>query len=116
MVRSDEPVVAIEALIESRLLLLLTPWSITAIDHTGDAVWATRRLAMDGFRADEVREGWLLGVADPEPEGRESAVRLRDGTYEAGLEPTRFGRTPRTSHPISATGPGHMIRAREDAR
>ena len=46
------PVVAAEELVDDDLLLLLTPWAITALDGDGSR-WTTPRLAIDGVRLDE---------------------------------------------------------------
>lgn len=85
---SATPVVEVEPVTSSGLLLLLSPWSITAIGSEG-ARWTTRRLSIEGLRADEVRDGWLLGVSDPaDEEPREFAVELATGRAMGGFDET----------------------------
>ena len=80
----DGPALQIEPIVDERLLVLATPWTITAIDATGPA-WTTRRLAIDGLRIDEIIDHRLLGVADPnDEEAREFAVDLRTGSVVGG--------------------------------
>lgn len=85
VVGSAEPLVGVEPVPSAGLLLHLTPWSVTAVGTDGGAAWRTGRLAVDELRADEVGDGWLLGVADPDDEAREYAVRLRDGSSRGGV-------------------------------
>jgi hypothetical protein len=66
------------------LLLLTTAWSITAVGERG-VVWTTSRIAVEGLRADELDEGWLRGVADPDgDEPRDFAVELSSGQIIGG--------------------------------
>lgn len=67
VVVTDGPVVSVQGANEASLLLLVTPWAITAIGADGPR-WTTARIAIDGVRVDEVENGWLRGVADPEDE------------------------------------------------
>jgi len=77
-------VVAVRPVVAEGLLLLATPWSITALDSSGQ-LWQTQRLAIDGLRMDEVSDGLLAGVADPDDmEPRDFAVDLRSGRHEGG--------------------------------
>jgi hypothetical protein len=83
-VSTEGPVVGVEQLVEESLLILLTPWSITAVDVEGVA-WTSRRIAIEGLRVDEVSEGWLRGVADPDDEEPyDFAVDLRTGEVVGG--------------------------------
>ncbi|NEE04702.1 hypothetical protein [Phytoactinopolyspora halotolerans] len=83
-VRTDGPVLSVEQIVEESRLLLLTPWSITAVGVDGVA-WTTRRVAIEGLRADEVAGGWLRGVADPvDDEPRDFAVNLKTGEVVGG--------------------------------
>ena len=78
------PVTSVKAAVEEGLLLLATPWSITALDASG-VRWQTSRLAIDGLRLDEVADGMLAGVADPDDiEPRDFAVDLRTGEHRGG--------------------------------
>jgi hypothetical protein len=66
------------------LLLLATPWSISALGGR-ETTWTTRRIAVEGLRLDEIDEGWLRGVADPEDdEPRDFAVELSSGRVVGG--------------------------------
>lgn len=65
------------------ILLLLTPWSISCIDLNG-VKWSTARIAIDGFRIDEIRSDKLVGLADPDDESREFSVDLASGSVFGG--------------------------------
>ncbi|MFN8520945.1 MAG: hypothetical protein U0667_16480 [Chloroflexota bacterium] len=78
------PVVDAQSLLRYELLLLLTPWAITAIDR-GGVRWTTNRIAIDGLRIDSTEDGWAGGVADPEDEDpREFRVNLSTGQVVGG--------------------------------
>ncbi|HEY0258913.1 MAG TPA: hypothetical protein VGC18_03595 [Lacisediminihabitans sp.] len=78
------PVVAAEELVGVGMLLLLTPWAITALDRQG-LRWSTDRIAIDGLRVDEAGDGWVRGVADPdEDEPRDFALNLATGEVVGG--------------------------------
>ena len=67
------------------VLLLATPWDVTAIGQDG-VLWTTGRLAIDGLRLDESQVGWIAGVADPgDLEPRDFAIDLRTGKHEGGV-------------------------------
>ena len=66
------------------LLLVLTPWSMVAIDHQGIR-WATDRIAIYGLTVDQVRDGWVSGVANPsDSEPRAFAIELDTGRVVGG--------------------------------
>ncbi|OYN89349.1 hypothetical protein [Parenemella sanctibonifatiensis] len=78
------PVVAAEELEEERVLLLVGPWTITAVSSAG-VLWETRRLAIDGLRVAEASGGWVRGASDPDDgEPREFAVELATGQVAGG--------------------------------
>jgi hypothetical protein len=79
------PVVALLPAVSDGLLLLASPWTVTAIGPEGVA-WQTGRLAIDGLRLDEIGEGRIAGVADPDSddESRDFAIDLRTGAHEGG--------------------------------
>lgn len=78
------PVVAAEELTGEGLLLLVTPWTITAVDQSGSR-WTTERIAIDGLRLDESEGGWVRGVADPnDDEPHDFAVELSTGRVLGG--------------------------------
>ena len=78
------PVVTVRSLVRERLLLLATPWAITAVGRDG-VRWRTERLSIEGLRLDEVADGWLAGVADPgDDEPRDFAIDLRTGSHRGG--------------------------------
>lgn len=84
VVPTPGPVVAAEELVREAVLLLVTPWAITAVGASG-VKWTTPRIAVDGLRADEVSEGWLRGVADPDDdEPHDFAVDLATGQLIGG--------------------------------
>lgn len=84
VVKTGGPVVAAEELVGEGLLLLLTPWAITALDRHGHR-WSTNRIAIDGLRVDEASDGWVRGVADPaEDEPRDFALNLITGEVVGG--------------------------------
>jgi len=78
------PVTAVKPVVPEGLLLLATPWSITALGPSGER-WQTARLAVDGLRLDEVADGVLAGVADPDDiEPWDFAVDLGTGEHRGG--------------------------------
>ncbi|MBW9214983.1 hypothetical protein KV102_09020 [Mumia sp. zg.B53] len=78
------PVVGAEVLAADGLLLLLSPWSIVAVDVDG-VRWTTERIAIDGLRIDESDGGWVRGVADPnDDKPRDFAVELSSGRVVGG--------------------------------
>lgn len=78
------PVVSAEELTTEAILLLLTPWAITAVGTDG-VLWTTQRIAIDGLRVDEASDGWARGVADPaDDEPRDFALDLRTGEVIGG--------------------------------
>ncbi|MCO7237731.1 hypothetical protein [Aeromicrobium sp. CnD17-E] len=84
VIATTRPVVSAEALPRERVLLLLSPWAITAIGERG-VLWTTPRLAVDGIRLDEADGGWVRGVADPDDdEPRDVAVELATGRVRGG--------------------------------
>lgn len=84
LVETPGPVVGAEEVPAHGVLLLLTPWSIAAVDQSGHR-WTSGRVAIDGLRVDEVGDGWLRGVADPdEEEPREFALDLATGEVVGG--------------------------------
>lgn len=79
------PVVAVRPAVEEGLLLLASPWVITALAEDG-VRWQTGRLAIEGIRLDEIQAGRLAGVADPDDdEPRDFVVDLRTGRHEGGV-------------------------------
>lgn len=79
LVPSDGPVRDVQPVVDAGILLLATPWTVTAVG-TGGIAWTSPRLAIEGLRLDDVHEHYLLGVADPdEDEPREFAIDLRTG-------------------------------------
>lgn len=81
---SGGPVVAVHPVVEEGVLLLASPWCVTAVDDSGRA-WQTARLARFGLRLDEVDGGRLAGVADPDDdEPRDFVIDLRTGSHEGG--------------------------------
>lgn len=68
-------VVNVKEVASSGLLLLLTPWAITALDARGTR-WATERISIETIRIDEVTEGWAKGLSDPEDDELRSARRV----------------------------------------
>jgi hypothetical protein len=84
VVETDGPIVGAEELTTEGLLLLLTPWAITAVDRSGKR-WTTVRIAIDGLRVDEAGDGWARGVADPDgDEPRDFALDLTTGEVVGG--------------------------------
>lgn len=84
VVETRGPVVGAEELVADGLLLLLTPWSVVAVDVDGMR-WTTERVAIDGLRIDESDGGWVRGVADPnDDEPRDFAVELSSGRVVGG--------------------------------
>jgi hypothetical protein len=84
VIGTDGPVLGVEPVVREGLLLLLSPWSITAIGGDG-LCWSTPRIAIESLRVDEVAGGWLRGVADPrDEEPRDFAVELGTGRLVGG--------------------------------
>lgn len=84
IVHTDGPVVDIGQLAEQSCLLLLSPWSITAVGLEG-VMWTSQRVAIEDLRIDEADDGWLRGVADPhDEEPRDFAIDLRTGYVVGG--------------------------------
>jgi hypothetical protein len=78
------PVVVVKPIAREKVLLLATPWTVTGIGGDG-VLWTTRRLAIDGLRLDESRDGLVAGVADPHDlEPRDFVIDLRTGSHEGG--------------------------------
>lgn len=78
------PVVDVREVPSSGLLLLLTPWSITALNTRGTR-WTTERIAIEAIRINEVTEGWAKGLSDPDDdEPRDFAVELSSGRVVGG--------------------------------
>lgn len=79
------PVMTMRPVLGEDLLLLGSPWSITAIGKDG-VRWQTDRLAIEGIRLDEVAEGRLAGVSDPDDdEPQNFVVDLHTGQHEGGV-------------------------------
>ncbi|MGH3117440.1 MAG: hypothetical protein ACRDQ2_10080 [Gaiellales bacterium] len=79
------PVVAVRPVVDEALLLVASPWVITALGEDG-VRWQTGRLAIEGLRLDEVEAGRLAGVADPDDdEPRDFVVDLHTGRHEGGV-------------------------------
>lgn len=79
------PVVAVYPILPESLLLLASPWVVTAVDGNGRA-WQTDRLAINGLRLDELDDGRVAGVADPKDDDpREFVIDLRTGHHEGGV-------------------------------
>lgn len=78
------PVREIVELPKERLLLLGTPWKVTALGH-GSIAWITNRISVETLRLDEVLGHYVLGVADEDDdEPREFAIDLRTGHCQGG--------------------------------
>lgn len=79
------PVVIVASAIEDDVLLLASPWVITAVGSAGLA-WRTERLSIESLRLDEIADGWVRGISDPdEEEARNFAVNLRSGARIGGF-------------------------------
>lgn len=79
------PVVAVKPIPRENVLLLATPWDVTAIGQDG-VMWTTGRLAIDGLRLDESQDGRVAGVADPRDlEPRDFVIDLHTGQHEGGV-------------------------------
>jgi hypothetical protein len=79
------PVVTVRPILSEGLLLLVSPWVVTAIDAE-DQRWQTGRLAVEGLRLDEMDEDRLAGVADPDDdEPTDFVIDLRTGDHEGGV-------------------------------
>jgi len=77
------PVVAVEELRDEGVLLLLSPWTISAV-HSEGVYWTTKRISIESLRVDEVIDGWVCGVADEGEEMRNFAVNLTTGEVMGG--------------------------------
>ncbi|MGH2708856.1 MAG: hypothetical protein ACRDJK_11250, partial [Actinomycetota bacterium] len=78
------PVVAVRPVVSDGLLLLASPWAVTALGEDG-VRWQTGRLAIERIRLDEIEGGRLAGVADPDDdEPRDFVVDLQTGRHEGG--------------------------------
>lgn len=78
------PVVEAMELVAEEMLLLVTPWTITGVGANG-VRWTTPRIAVDSIHVDEVSDGWIKGVADPDDiEPRDFAVDLANGAFRGG--------------------------------
>lgn len=85
-VPTDGPVV--QEVAANNMLLLVTPWSITAIGKHGIR-WTTRRISVDGLRIDEVSDSQIKGVADPlDFDPRNYIVDLESGDTVGGADLT----------------------------
>lgn len=70
------------------VLLLLTPWSITAVGQSGRR-WTSGRITIDKLGVDEAGDGSLRGVADrDDDEPRDFALDLATGEVVGGAEIT----------------------------
>lgn len=79
------PVVAVKPIPRENVVLLATPWDVTAIGPDG-VLWTTGRLAIDGLRLDESQDGRVAGVADPKDlEPRDFVIDLHTGKHEGGV-------------------------------
>lgn len=84
VVATDGPVVAAESLVAEGVLLLVSPWAVTAIGSRG-VQWTTPRIAIDGLRVDEASHGWVRGVADPDDdEPHDFAIEVATGQVIGG--------------------------------
>lgn len=84
VIAGDGSIIAVEAVREAGLLLLATPWWVTAVGH-GAVAWRSPRIAINGVRLDEMDDGWLHGVADPDDdEPRDFAIDLATGELVGG--------------------------------
>lgn len=84
VVATPGPVVAAEELPTEAILLLITPWAITAAGANG-VQWTTPRIAIDGRRLDEASDGWVRGVSDPDDdEPSHFAIDLSTGQVAGG--------------------------------
>jgi hypothetical protein len=78
------PVTGVRPLLHEEMLLLHSPWHITAIDRDG-VRWHTARLSIEGVRIDEIQGISLAGVADPDDdEPKNFVIDLRTGLHEGG--------------------------------
>lgn len=86
VVATDGPVMSVERAVDARLLLLVTPWSVTAVGPTGVS-WTSPRIAFESVRVDEADGGWLRGVADADDdEPRDFALDLSTGELVGGVD------------------------------
>jgi hypothetical protein len=84
VVPTEGIVTAVVTAPDEGLLLLASPWSITAIGEQGK-VWDSARISIEDLRIDEIADGWLRGVADPEDdEPRDFALDLVTGSIVGG--------------------------------
>lgn len=81
--RTGGPVVAAFAAVSENVLILMTPWTATGVG-SGNMLWTSGRIAIDGFRVDELHDGWIAGVADPGGEPRPFALNLANGQIVGG--------------------------------
>lgn len=66
VIEHAEPVVEVlDVTAAAGLLLLISPWSVVAIDDNG-LRWVSGRLSVYGLRIDEVRAGLIRLTADPD--------------------------------------------------
>jgi hypothetical protein len=78
------PIVAVRPALDDGLLLLATPYDVTALAASGVA-WTTARLVLEGIALGTLAGGELRGTADPdEPEAREFVIDLRTGRHRGG--------------------------------
>jgi hypothetical protein len=85
IVPTDGPVLVVREALEDSLLLLVTPWAITAVG-AGEVRWTSRRIAIEEIRVDSIKSGWLRGMADPDDEAHDFAVELSTGQLVGGAE------------------------------
>ncbi|MDR0991133.1 MAG: hypothetical protein LBL92_07225 [Propionibacteriaceae bacterium] len=63
---------------EVGLLLLATPWNISALSAEGK-VWVSPRLAMEAISIRQIERDRLWGTADPDDEARDFVIDLTSG-------------------------------------
>jgi hypothetical protein len=80
---SLEPIVEVGSFPEAGLLLLVTPWSVVAVDGNG-VRWTSRRLSVEGLRLDAADDNGVRCTADPGDEG-ERVITLDVETGTADL-------------------------------
>lgn len=85
-VATGGPVTSIRPAPGEGLLLLASPWKVSALDEDG-VRWQSPRLAIEGIRLDEVADGRVAGVADPDDEEpRDFVINLRTGVHSGGAD------------------------------